>query len=219
MTSSEKNTNLKKSLKKKVIIFDLDGVLIDSKKNMKQAWSQVQKDFNLEDKKFESYFEKIGQPFEKILEQLKITKNKKKIKQCYDSSSIKNIKYIKFYPGIKKILKLIYKTHDLCIVTSKDKLRTNIILKDINFFFKIIQCPTKNIKGKPHPDQLLKVITELKVKKNQCIYIGDTYIDFLAAKNAKIDFLFASWGYGRNNHFKKTLKNIKELYHLFSKKI
>ena len=60
-----------------------------------------------------------------------------------------------------------------------------MITSKLQNIFSIIQSPEKNLKGKPHPDQLLKVITELKVKKNQCIYIGDTYIDFLAAKNAK----------------------------------
>ena len=29
--------------KKKIFIFDLDGVLIDSKKNMKKSWSVVKK--------------------------------------------------------------------------------------------------------------------------------------------------------------------------------
>ena len=36
--------------------------------------------------------------------------------------------------------------------------------------------------------EINKVIKILKVKKNECAYIGDTYIDFQAAKKSKIDF-------------------------------
>ena len=32
-------------------------------------------------------------------------------------------------------------------------------------------------------------------KNTECVYIGDTKIDYLAAKKAKIDFIFASYGY------------------------
>ena len=52
MISIERNIKIKKKLKKKVIIFDLDGVLIDSKSNMKKAWGDVQKKLNLHKIKF-----------------------------------------------------------------------------------------------------------------------------------------------------------------------
>ena len=34
-------------IKKELILFDLDGVLIDSKKNMQFAWEAVQDEFKL----------------------------------------------------------------------------------------------------------------------------------------------------------------------------
>ena len=77
---------MKKNFNKKVIIFDLDGVLINSKMNMYYSWKAVQKKFSLNKIFFDTYFEKIGQPFYKILEKLNIKKNKKKIKECYDSN-------------------------------------------------------------------------------------------------------------------------------------
>ncbi len=63
--------------KKKIILFDLDGVLIDSKKNMLKAWKKVQKKHGIEIK-FKKYFENIGLPFQDIL---KKNKNKKKYKR------------------------------------------------------------------------------------------------------------------------------------------
>ena len=56
-----------KKLKKKLLIFDLDGVLIDSKDNMKLAWTEVQKKYFLNNIAFENYFKEIGRPFIEIL--------------------------------------------------------------------------------------------------------------------------------------------------------
>ena len=53
------------------LIFDLDGVIFDSKKNMEHAWKKTCKKFNLKIR-FDLYFKNIGLPFEKILENLKI---------------------------------------------------------------------------------------------------------------------------------------------------
>ena len=204
---------MKKNLKKKVIIFDLDGVLINSKMNMYYSWKAVQKKFSLNKIFFDTYFEKIGQPFYKILEKLNIKKNKKKIKECYDSNSILNLKSIKYYPfAIQTLKKLKKRGFILCIVTSKDKKRTNLIVSDYHYLFSIIQCPQKNLKGKPYPDQINKVIKVLDVKKNQCLYVGDTHIDYLASKKSKIDFLFAEWGYSKkSNIYKYSIKKITEL--------
>ena len=212
MINIEKNIKFKNKINKKVLIFDLDGVLVDSKINMKKAWATVQKKFNFQEKKFRDYFSKIGQPFNIILSQLSILNNHKQIKKCYDSNSIKNLEIVKFYPKTIKELKWLYsKNIYLCIVTSKDKIRTNLMLGDAKKLFSIIQCPQKNLIGKPYPDQILNVIKKLNVKKKDCVYIGDTNIDYLSAKNAKIDFIFAEWGYGPNHNYKLTIKNITKL--------
>ena len=204
---------MKKIFYKKVIIFDLDGVLVDSKTNMKISWSAVQKKFNLQNIKFYDYFSKIGQPFFEILKQLNIKNNYVKIKSCYDETSIQNLKTIKYFPrAIETLRKLKLKGHFICIATSKDNIRAKLILSDILNLFVVIQCPVKNLKGKPHPDQINNIIKKLKVSPNDCIYIGDTKIDYLTSKNSNIDFLFAEWGYSKlENIYTDSIKKIEDI--------
>ena len=69
-------------MKKEIIGFDLDGVIINSLKNMESAWNYTCKKNNL-NISFEKYKKLIGLPFTHILKKLKIKKNYKKIQQDY----------------------------------------------------------------------------------------------------------------------------------------
>ena len=90
-------------MKTKLIIFDFDGVLINSLPNMRVSWKCVQKRFNLKND-FNEYQKYIGLEFEEILFKMNIKKNIKKIKDYYSYSSMKNLNIIKLYPGVKKLL-------------------------------------------------------------------------------------------------------------------
>ena len=71
--------------KKKLFVFDLDGVLIDSKPNMKFAWNMVRKKFNIKTQ-FDQYFQHIGIPFSDILSKLEmIDKMSKEIRKKINS--------------------------------------------------------------------------------------------------------------------------------------
>ena len=48
------------------IIFDLDGVLFDTKQNMLMAWNKTRKKYYIK-KTFKFYFKELGLPFDKIL--------------------------------------------------------------------------------------------------------------------------------------------------------
>ena len=74
--------------KYKLFIFDLDGVIFNSKSNMKKSWLTVKKKYNIKIS-FVKYFENIGEPFENILLKLGIFKNTRGIKSTYYKASKK----------------------------------------------------------------------------------------------------------------------------------
>ena len=196
-----------------LVLFDLDGVLINSKSNMKFSWNKVKKKFKLE-QNFDEYFKFIGLPFENILAKINITKNVANIEKEYKKNSILYFNKIKLYKNVKNtLMSLKNKNIKIGIVTSKDKSRTIRIIKKLKVnFFNIIVSPQKKLRGKPFPDQINQAIKRLNVKKTETIYVGDMFVDYLSAKNAKIDFVFADYGYGKNhNLYKKKLLNISDL--------
>ena len=184
--------------KKKLLIFDLDGVIFDSKKNMELAWNETSKKYNL-NILFPLYFKRIGMPFLEILKSLGV-KPKNEIYQCFKDTSLKKIHVIKPYKYVIDQLKLLKKNNiKFSIVTSKDFKRTKFLLRKFNIQPNTIHCPNNRLRGKPYPDHLLNSLKKNKVKPKDACFFGDTEVDFLAAKKAKIDFIFAKYGYGKKN--------------------
>ena len=159
------------------------------------AWNSVKKKFNL-DIPFKIFFKHIGKPFENILKDLGIKKNLPEITKEFNQASIKNFNKIKLYKNVKQTLAFLKRRKiKIAIVTSKNLKRTKLILKRFNIKVNLIQCPSVNMRGKPFPDQLLKVIKKIGTNKKNCIYIGDTKFDLIASQKSNIDFALASYGY------------------------
>ena len=88
---------------KKLVLFDLDGVLLNSKINMELSWASTCEKHNLS-VDFEDYFSKIGRPFNDILNILNIKENQGNIEQTFNEISIQLIRKVSFYDGIKSVL-------------------------------------------------------------------------------------------------------------------
>ncbi len=207
--------NTKMPLNKKIILFDLDGVIINSLQNMEIAWNFVSKKNQL-NIPFKEYRKYIGLPFNLILKKLKIKKNYHLLKKNYDSYSIKKVSKIKLYPKVKNVLNHLNKDYILGVITSKDKYRTKKIIDRFNLSFKYVYSPSKKIRSKPYPDQIIKILKKEKIDKKNCYYVGDMRIDSLFAKNARINFIFAKYGYEKKKiKCKNKIKNFESLKKIF----
>tara|TARA_B110000238_G_scaffold37892_1_gene39932 strand:- start:384 stop:998 length:615 start_codon:yes stop_codon:yes gene_type:complete len=195
--------------KNKVIIFDLDGVLINSAPNMKYALDQTSKKLNI-DLKFSLYKNFLGLPFEKIIKNMGFYENVEKIKKNYEYFSKQKLSKIK----IKKnhIIKLnqLKKKYYLAVFTSKNKTRTNIILKKNNLFDNIITSDDVYF-GKPHAQGIRKILKSLSLKPKDALYIGDSIYDYEAGRSAKVKYRHASWGYDKKIN---KIEYIKKIYNL-----
>ena len=194
----------------KTYIFDLDGVLIDSAHMMEQSWNTCMLEHELT-QPFSEYFKHIGKPFRDIMKELNV-ENVEAVKHTYDKASLELMEYcLEFYDGAEDTLKEIKKNSKIAVVTSKTAERTNVILDHLDVEFDYVVSPKKGLRGKPAPDQILFCLAMTQTDPKDAVYIGDMQVDYEAATRAGIDFIHASYGYGKCDHSVKSIENLNSL--------
>lgn len=198
-------------------MFDMDGVLIDSRRSMFNAWSCVCDKFKI-DIPFKSYLAHIGLPFESILSNLGIAESLHgEIKYLYGSSVSKSSHLITLYRGIPYVLhRLSLLNFRIAIITSKEFFRADYICDVFGIPCELLITPEFTRRGKPHPDPIVYALSRLCIASDQSIYIGDMLTDRLSAESANVMFLHASWGYGIDPQSKFSLDYPEELLEFIS---
>ena len=197
-----------------IILFDMDGTLIDSKDAIISSFLASFKecgDLKASKKEIKNLigyplaimYKKLGSPNELIDKYLNSYKNN--YLKVYKEKT-------KLLKGSKKAIINASKFAKLGIVTTKTSRRTTELLeyfKLIKYFSTIIGM--EDVKNpKPHKEPILKALKNLKIKnKNNVWMIGDTLLDIKSAKRAKIKCIALTCGYEKNKLLKKHCKIIK----------
>ena len=61
----------------------------------------------------------------------------------------------------------------------------------------------EGIRRKPWPDSVLAVMEKLSVKKEDCVYVGDSDVDLATAKNAGLKCISVCWGFRSESFLKE----------------
>lgn len=184
------------SRRKNLILFDLDGVLLDSRANMDHAWAAVRAELGIRTP-FDAYFAEIGRPFADIMTRLGLAHQRAAIEAVFRRASGETMAETPFYPGAAAMLReLAADNRKLGIVTSKDSARTALVLDRLPVSFAVVKSPDEICRGKPAPDSLLMAMAMCNVDPADSVFIGDMDSDAMAAERANIDYVHAAWGYG-----------------------
>jgi phosphoglycolate phosphatase len=179
-----------------LLIFDLDGTLVDSKVGILNSLSTAI--FTVTGEKQNLDTIKIGPPIKQIacdampLASVEIISQvAKEYRAQYDSIGWASYS---LYKDVKETLTILAKKHTLVVATNKPKIPTKKIMDDsgLSIYFENIYCH-----GSPGFTDKISVVSSL-VEQNEgmSVMIGDSQDDFLAASNNKIPFIFCSYGYG-----------------------
>ena len=193
-----------------VLLFDLDGTLIDSTKaivgTFNYSFEKLDFDFKGND---EDIKDLIGYPLDVMYKDLGVPSNDistfvDTYKERYKKISLKDTVLLN---DAKKSLKLASSFATLAIVTTKTTKYTIPLLEDMGIihYFKEIVGRQEVINPKPHPEPVLKAIDLLNVTLcNTNIYmIGDTKLDLIAAKEAEVKGVGVLCGYGKIDDLKQ----------------
>lgn len=187
------------------ILFDLDGTLLDTLEDLKDSVNYALAQYGCPPRSLEEVRAFIGNGAKRLIalslpgkEQDPPVEEVLATYQAYykTHSKIKT----KPYPGILDALKYLGSKYPIAIVSNKPDAATKILCKE--FFGDVYargestDCPRK-----PAPDMLLKAMDAIGV--SQCIYVGDSDVDVLTAKNVGARCLSVLWGFRNREELEK----------------
>ena len=195
---------------KELIIFDLDGTLIDSAPSLHKALNFMLNRLNLPEVSLEQTRDYIGNG-SLVLVKRALVKDKDYEKYDLDEEFVKKaqnllLEYYKnnltndttLYNGVLETLDKLYnKGLNLALATNKPDIFVEEILDYFNLkkYFKVAYGAGVVKNKKPDPELLLKICNELNIKPTKSVMVGDSINDIKAASNANMDSIALTYGY------------------------
>lgn len=190
---------------KKLVIFDLDGTLLNTIGDLAYAANSALNLLGYPPHTTEEYKLFAGNGVNKLLERSLpvearseevLLKFKKEFILCYDKH---NTDFTAPYPGISKLLQDLQQANIMLAVTSnKYQVATE---KTIKYYFENIKFAAvygarENTPIKPDPTVVYDVLEQTKISdKSKVLYVGDSCVDMQTALNAGIDSCGVTWGF------------------------
>ena len=203
--------------KEKIILFDLDGTLIDSTEAIVSTFlhSFNQLEFNFTGNE-EDIKNLIGYPLDIMYKDLGVEENRvwdfvDTYKQRYKIiSKEKTLLLENAYEAVE----LASQIGRVSVVTTKTRTYTMPLLEHFNIaqFFEIVTGRENVQNPKPHPEPILITLEQMNYNKNihDVWMIGDTKLDLIAANEANVNSIGLLCGYGNEEELRKYTSNIKQ---------
>lgn len=179
------------------ILFDLDGTLLNTLEDLKDAVNYVLRKYGCPERTLEEVRSFVGTgaknlirkalpgkendpPLEQVLADYQVYYNAHaQVKTCP-------------YEGILTALDTLRKKYPVAIVSNKPDVPVKALCRD--YFGNVYALgEVEGLPRKPEPDMLYKAMGDIGV--DRCIYVGDSEVDVITAANANVKCLSVTWGF------------------------
>ncbi len=193
---------------KKYILFDNDGVLVETEnwyfEANKKALKQL--DINLQMSEYQEIMARGGTAWEVAIN-AGITKeiiDKQRVKRYIYYQEFLHTKNLEI-PNVKKVLKNLSKKHKMAIVTTSRRVDFELIHKNrgISDFMQFVLCVEDYERAKPYPDPYLKGLELLKASAKHAIVVEDSQRGLISAVNANIECVIVKNEFTKTHDFSK----------------
>ena len=199
---------------KKLIIFDMDGTLVNSSITIANAINYVRQNLDLSPMEQKHILRLVNDhtinPAKVFYEREAFEPKHEKWFTEYYTNNHEN--ELELYDGIKELLEeLKEKDHILALATNAYRGSTieSLTHLDIHDYFDGIACYDDVSNGKPHPDMLYKLLDELNQLKEHSIFIGDGPRDEVASKKAEIPYIMVDWGFTEHDDAVRSVEALR----------
>ena len=198
--------------KKMIILFDLDGTLIDSTEAILESFSVAYQTFEQEVPTDALIKAEIGHPLDHMFSTLGVEEDK-----IWDYVYAYKMHYRKIscaktvlLPEAREAVELASKHATLGVVTTKTAKYSIELLEHMGLmsYFEVLIGREDVEHPKPHPEPIQKALLKLPTVTSDIWMIGDTCMDMLSAKSANVASVGVTCGYGSHETLSKCSNNI-----------
>ncbi|MEN5054160.1 HAD family hydrolase [Sphingobacterium kitahiroshimense] len=188
----------------KLIIFDLDGTLLDTLQDLGDSCNMILERYGYPTHLLESYKKFVGNGVRMLIERALpqdvrtddiITHLLSAFKKYYEE---KAESHTKPYAGIIQLLQDLQSSGYLISIAS-NKYHEAVLPLVAKYFsefsFDLILGHRNGHPAKPDPDIVFDTLNILNVKPDDCFYVGDSSVDMDTANNAGVQAIGVSWGF------------------------
>ena len=185
---------------KKLLIFDFDGVIIDSMQLAFTNAASVHPSLTWEMYQNVTH-KKTPAEARKEYEHLHIDETKEEKEERTKKYTITKLEKAQVHSGMKEVLKMLGDEYILALNTNSGKERTIPLLEKHNLkkFFKII-LTIEDAQSKTEKSE--NIMSELGIDPANAIYITDATSDVMEAEEAGMQSIGVTWGIHERRHFK-----------------
>ena len=189
---------------KKTVIFDLDGTLLNTLDDLADSTNYALSKFGYPTRTIDEVRQFVGNGVAKLIERaIPEGKNNPNFEKCLDifKENYAQNMYNKTAPynGIIEMLSnLKSKGIKIAVVSNKFDLAVKELCK--KYFegfidFAAGENEAQGIKKKPAPDTVISVLNEFNFAPEDAVYVGDSDVDIMTAKNSKMPCISVTWGF------------------------
>ena len=191
-------------MKKQLVIFDLDGTLLDTVADLANATNQALEQCGYPTHPVEAYYKFVGNGINKLFaralpSEASNEENVLRVRSLFvPYYNEHNADYSRPYPGVVELLHTLQED-GVKIAVASNKYH-EATLKLVHYFFPDIRFAAiygqrEDVPVKPAPDIVYDILRDTGISTEQALYVGDSGVDMQTACNAGVESVGVTWGF------------------------
>ena len=181
-------------------LFDLDGTLIDSSRDLANAVNRLRRQLDLAPLADEVALSFVGDGATKLVQRAlgEDIYRPEHLQLFLSLYAAHLVDHSRCYPGVREFIAR-HQHKKLAVVTNKPHRLAIDLLKGLDLFepFSFIVGGDSLSEKKPHALPILHTAEQLGVSPQNCVMIGDHHTDLYSAQAAGMRSCFCRYGFGR----------------------
>ena len=191
----------------KLIIFDLDGTLIDAYPAITASFNYAMQRLNYPRQEGQVIRRAVGWGDKGLLSPFVEPRDLTQALSLYRRHHQKALLgESRLFPQVKKVLRYLkIKGYRLAVASNRPTKFSWILIRHLGLtkYFDYVLCADALKRAKPHPEILNKIMRRFSLSAEDCLYVGDMVIDAQAGRDAGIKTVMVTTGSNTESEIKK----------------